>query len=1258
MVSIHGHRDAHMGLVEKRPLSVVDYIYDLFFDASYIFCHRVGAIDDEHQVYRYCRFEQPVRVPDWHSSLFPLRIELNLIHPGLLVRWRDLNQRAIAFIFKDQVREYIQRKHDAFVQLLLSYPRTMTIESWRYCLRPQLQIENKGNKDDALQILAMCLFQVPRLSCRSMVFDALEIQNVPAVKLLNHTGSGDNLREISHSACQLACRIQDHCLREECLTILSRSGFLEDILVLREELMKATKARHLFLVRLLVDANVILDAKPNDATSLAASKMDFDVLLILRDGILSSPPSEILYSVPEGASELDVLRFIEILSPIGLEGEPISWRLTQAVAKEYSQLYGQAWPIRLALELSDDKILNMLISRPCSPKILSAAIPTAMALEPLTRWHAAMQVLLNKGLPSKELGSPYDIDYTLIESLIQHRALLDASSNGIESPVAIATKKGNLFLLQMLCQGGPSVDTVSTSVPMAFDLIHTLGLDVSLQALKLLLKHGGRGDPVHQTLVASVEEGSRQIVSLLLESGANANYADGFSYAAAFRPCPPDHASLQTMLPPVTCRKNYNSQALEILLVSSPDAAASKGLMDNPNLLEVNGILLRFAICEVDFEVLERLLCANPSLHSLESAFDDANSIENRNVQLEFAKLLLEHAGSFEIGQSRELFTETALTLDGDLAGLQLLLFHNAVVDYDDGKAVLAAAVAGVMDVLDLLLRAGPNESTIKEACLLKLVTFQRLLTANEGMSAEVASDLLFQSVEQSPESIELPRLLLARGAVVEYSVLETALETAHQHSVLRLFRGLSQSVMPKNHKIWAYQCLLRGDIPVNDISEALLASVDAVFDLISHADSSTPHVRVEAYRLLLSKGVVSKTSIQRALESNLAGETRDPSVVEMMLENGANPNKDGARSFFMAITAQAEREFEALSKHANINGLLQALISRFADELKIAHWFGICLRVKHVSLTLEELYQNDLLFECMRKFPKGNRLLGLLLGYRMIGPNAKTNHSICPSWESERCTALIWALSSTKLRIENDAILALFSIKDMDDVDLLYRTRNTQSCTPVLRVLLDLERGRILKSKMLGTNLANLSSSVGEITLHQAAVFVGNFDAYRAMDLDVTLAPPLFVQWFLLHSGDDPNRTDDEYDCLIPLALAVASPHQMPWFAMKETIATLATDTNLKWRHGGLTVLHYAIESGPWMIEALIQGLGIYHDPQRHDRFMYKDKDGMFYSPDEYVKRVLKVDEVRKSSLLSSRSMAILIHVSTVRCIKTKAIS
>lgn len=227
----------------------------------------------------------------------------------------------------------------------------------------------------------------------------------------------------------------------------------------------------------------------------------------------------------------------------------------------------------------------------------------------------------------------------------------------------------------------------------------------------------------------------------------------------------------------------YNLQALELLLRSNPSCAAALNILGasqtfrcNPNMTEIvpcflqhgldvdlgDGFLLRFAVQEKKKELLCKILSANPSITSLTRAFQAASCVQLKKFRLETMRLLLEQAKSAEIGQSRLIVQQTHAALAGDLASLQLLIFHKAVVDLDDGNAVQIAATAGSLEVLDLLLSSGPAPSTLNKACLAaasspisrdqKQSVLEHLLAANGGLSADEMSNLLADSVANLPE--------------------------------------------------------------------------------------------------------------------------------------------------------------------------------------------------------------------------------------------------------------------------------------------------------------------------------------------------------------------------------------------------------------------------------------------------------------------------------------------------------------------------
>ncbi|OTA81210.1 hypothetical protein M434DRAFT_17457 [Hypoxylon sp. CO27-5] len=1315
-----------------------------------------------------------------------------------------LKYGARASAFHERIQDRIRLKDVVLVELLLSYPAAMSIESWRVCLGPEVDSLNE-NENKYPNILLMCLGQLPGIACESLLFNALESQNIKAVEALIPLMNPDDVDGLHQHSCELASYIEDNSLRHDFFTILANSGFLADREILRKELMKDVKVRIFPLIRTLVDAGVKLDIDPNNAIYWAVSQLDFEILDILRHGNFSPPIAPILYYAPESASEKDMLRLIEFLEPRGLEGEPLDSHLVIAVQAEQNKLittllrlgasveFEEASSIKAALKYTDFEILDQLLEKECSSEVLSTVIPVAMTLRPRHRRRTVMAALMKKGIMSHKLGIPLqslvreeDVDCKLIQLLLLYHAPVDGVGNGIESPISLATRKGNVPLLKMLCRAGPQIDTSSTAIPICLGLMDTCSYSVALKATEVLLKQGATGVLVHQTLLASIEKDRPlPIVSLFLEYGADANYASGASYRRAIQmgnielierlctACSPNETSLMSTLPVAVNLQYYTLIGLETLLKSSPSAAAvinaswlsedfKKVLRCNVHLPEIiscffrhgmdvdlgDGALLCFAIQEENTRLLNRILCARPKISSLKNAFREAVLIETRDIELQMMSLLLEQGGSAEIGQSRELFTETAVAIAGDCAGLRLLLHHRARVDHNDGAAVLTAAIAASVEVLDLLLLSGPAYSTIKGACLLvatalglgidqKLVVLGHLVTANGGLSVENASDLLAASIINLPDFSQLPRMLLARGATADFASLNIALKTACQDLLLlllqsikdlditvRLFRAVHGHHMKNRREYWVYQCLLRYPIPINEISEALIGALVIVdrtdlsvpkllldhgaaveygectpfslvlksnspeavkllcqyvpnntiaaftFDMALNSVLQNKNVRFEAYRCLLQWDI-SKASVQRGLVDIVGSSDCDVSVVRLLLEKGANPNENKAHCFLIAIRAKAEAEFRALSKYADKNVLLDALLDHFNEEI-ITYWFGVCLEEQDKAV---DLNQRNFLFMCMQKFPCGYKLLQLLLE-NGLSPATKVTYSLNADWPAESCTALIWAVFSTEPRIDNATIITLLE-KGGHAALPAYSTERTKvsaafgclldkSRIPVLEALLKLDKVRVMNQKMLGTIFGylaaypdkfeeQLSPAHNEIFLREASIIVGNLDAFACLNcggtpndgdlhLAASLALPRFVQWFL--KSDDPNYKHENYGGMTPLAVACQSK-PMPWckianseahwtVRLKMTMQLLGPITDLAVDSpSDKTLLHIALENGPTITKALIESLRIYEDKGRNEKYLYKDNEGLFYSPDQWVTKILAIDTTEKPALL-----------------------
>lgn len=391
----------------------------------------------------------------------------------------------------------------------------------------------------APDLLLLCLAHRPDVACRELLDVALASQNLQATASILAYGHllGDSVR---NRACSYAVCIPDHGLRYEFFKVLVACDLVTDDWTLPDELMKDVKARQLPLIKLLADAGVTLDTapagsgifgslpslelgkglrmEPNTAFHWAVRNMDLEILECFKGGKLSAGISTALKFVPESITESDMLRFVEILGPRGLDVQWLNSWLIRAVRSRHIELvkalirYGasiefkQASSVQIALENADFGILGILLLNECSPTILSSTIPTAMALTPNPIRLQAMEALVKKGVLPQELLDQLgrlivgddDLDSELIQLLLQNGGPGVGLSNDI---VAGAASRGDLSILKKVCDAGPRSEALSEAVPTAFTVSNTCGYDVALDMIKLLLQKGAAGEPIHSTLL-------------------------------------------------------------------------------------------------------------------------------------------------------------------------------------------------------------------------------------------------------------------------------------------------------------------------------------------------------------------------------------------------------------------------------------------------------------------------------------------------------------------------------------------------------------------------------------------------------------------------------------------------------------------------------------------------------------------------------------------------------------------------------------
>ena len=252
-------------------------------------------------------------------------------------------------------------------------------------------------------------------------------------------------------------------------------------------------------------------------------------------------------------------------------------------------------------------------------------------------------------------------------------------------------------------------------------------------------------------------------------------------------------------------------------------------------------------------------------------------------------------------------------------------------------------------------------------------------------------------------------------------------------------------------------------------------------------------------------------------------------------------------------------------------------------------------------------------------------------------------------------------------LKLTNDTALPAYSTP-LTKVSAAFACLLDKSRTPILKALLELDRDRVLDYKVPGSSLGYLGAHPGsidttssfldasdELTLCEASVYLGNFEAFRilkspdtandgTLHLAALMALPKFVTW-LLHTHD-PNQKAEEYDMMIPLAVVCESkPHswckvaneELDWKSrQKETMRLLAPKTSPAWRYRNKTVLHIALENGLNATEGMLEALDLLHDTNRDEKYSYVDKDGIRYSPHQYVMKFLDADDQEKNALIA----------------------
>ncbi|KAI0532381.1 hypothetical protein GGR58DRAFT_490570 [Xylaria digitata] len=413
-----------------------------------------------------------------------------------------LGYGAIAHSSREIIREKICNEDITLVRLLLSASSSMNTSAWNYCIEPAVRGQCTGRRSH--EILLLVLPRYPFPDSVDLLYEALKSEDIIRVSILLAYGNiEDNSAAANSHAFQIVAQIRDHARRYEFLDLLLKAGMHSDEDVLREELFKGVQRRHDNLVQLLVKSEVGINIAPHDSLYWAVSKMDFEMLEILKHGKLELPTSYLWDVAPTSASETDLVRLAKILNDLGGVGEPLDRQLLHAAKRKHAILahclvqYGasaefqDAAAIKTALDSADLDMLEILLQGSCSREVLSTTVLHAMKITPRGPRLRAMKALMVKGVEDKALDVPLQMvaregqgfDSELMNMLLTCGASVDyKSENG--NTIAIAVQMRDMAMLELLCEAGPSMETMCNALVTVSGTFSTMQLSMALDRVE------------------------------------------------------------------------------------------------------------------------------------------------------------------------------------------------------------------------------------------------------------------------------------------------------------------------------------------------------------------------------------------------------------------------------------------------------------------------------------------------------------------------------------------------------------------------------------------------------------------------------------------------------------------------------------------------------------------------------------------------------------------------------------------------------
>ena len=730
-----------------------------------------------------------------------------------------------------------------------------------------------------------------------------------------------------------------------------------------ETLVQVVRSGNKNIARLLILHGASPLHRNAEALKIAVAAGDVDLVnILLVDSVTKKCASRLFKEIPRPYTEPQTYNLMSALIFKGASGASLDEALVVAVQQQSGVItrllldhkasadFNDAQALQIAASAADLSTISLLLSkgRPRAHS-MQYVLPLVPPSPQKLRYHMIKSIL--------DAAAPVRIPTPLLDAALMQT--IDTQSHEIDLPLAnilivaganvnhsngicfrLATKRGELDLLELLVTSSANRSSISSAVPEVSRLPHS---SLKRRIMTLLLDHGAWGPAVSQALIDALEEEllDEDMVMALL-AHADVNYRGGQALVLAMRLTAklvsslidlgkPDQQTLNAALSIALDPSTKDRQAkLDLLLKAGVD---QKGLDDalvqeisngpSHSITLVDSLLHHHASCNHDtgkamelaiksgnITLLELLVDSNPSQQTLASMLPIAMRETEKSLRYHFVVKLL-HGGARGNRVSEALAQEVCSDLACELELVRLLVQHNAKIDFSDGLAIKRAVSVPLETELLRILVEGRGASKVLPA----------LIPLAMAHTQEIRLPLLRIILEKSPKGQHIDAALV--DAVLEGPASQPTIGILLQHGASMDFKDAKAL---KEASAAGYPSIVRSLLSTNPTRKHLFEALRFAMRVPANKKKSDSAMRLACVKLIIESGVQKTEAVHHALIQAI--QEADHDLIEYLIESGADPNYENGVS---VVTATEQADIKSLRLLAKASPLPEVYSNAFA---------------------------------------------------------------------------------------------------------------------------------------------------------------------------------------------------------------------------------------------------------------------------------------------------------------------------------------